>query len=136
MPDPNKNQNDPSQKGGPNKKNAAVLLSAVLWALIITLLINYATSMRQQANTTEIEYGVFRQMVMDGKVSRVVMASDKYVIYPKVSENGFRTPDLPWRTGTRFRHTRKSSPPPKAGFRIWKPCRPMFPPISACPSPT
>ncbi len=88
MPDPNKNQNDPSQKGGPNKKNAAVLLSAVLWALIITLLINYATSMRQQANTTEVEYGVFRQMVMDGKVSRVVMASDKYVIYPKVSESG------------------------------------------------
>ncbi|MEA4955061.1 MAG: ATP-dependent zinc metalloprotease FtsH [Pseudoflavonifractor sp.] len=64
------------------------LFSIVLWALVITVFFNYATSMAKQANTKEISYGEFRQMVADDKVSQVVMASDKYVIYPKVDNAG------------------------------------------------
>ena len=43
---------------------------------------------QQDSRSTEIEYGVFRQMVADGKISRVTMTSDKYLIYPKVDKDG------------------------------------------------
>ena len=70
------------------------LLSIVMWALVITLFLNYATSMARQANSYEVTYGQFRQMVMDGKVASVVMSSDKFVIYPKIdSEGNYASPD-------------------------------------------
>ena len=84
------NQNNSDHSGGPKKnpKNTMALLSIVLWALVITVFFNYATSMAKQANTQEISYGEFRQMVADDKVSQVVMSSDKYVIYPKTDSKG------------------------------------------------
>ena len=65
------NQNNSDHSGGPKKnpKNTMALLSIVLWALVITVFFNYATSMAKQANTQEISYGEFRQMVADDKVS-------------------------------------------------------------------
>ncbi len=92
------NQNDdrrPDQPGGPKRKNTMMLLSLVLWALAITVFINYASSMYKQTNSMEIDYGTFRQMVVDNKVARVVMASDKFVIYPKIDEDGvYAAPDI------------------------------------------
>jgi len=70
------------------------LISIIAWAMVITLLLNYATSMTRRDDTQELTYGQFRQMVMDGKVSKVLMAADKYIIYPKIDERGvFATPD-------------------------------------------
>lgn len=84
------NQNNSNRPGDPKKnpKNAMALLSIVLWALVITVFFNYATSMAKHSNTQEISYGQFRQMVVDDKISQVVMTSDKYVIYPKVDSTG------------------------------------------------
>ena len=91
MPDNNQNNHN----GGPKKnpKNTMALMSIVLWALVITVFLNYATSMARQANTQEVYYSEFRQMVADDKVAKVVMSNDKFVIYPKVDESGkYATP--------------------------------------------
>ena len=94
MPDQNNNRR-PDQSGGPKRKNTMMLLSLVLWALAITVFVNYASSMYRQTNSVEIDYGTFRQMVVDDKVARVVMASDKFVIYPKIDEKGvYAAPDV------------------------------------------
>ncbi len=95
MPDPNQNDNK-NQPGGPKKKNAITVASLLLWIIALTFLLYNFTSSRQQANAVKLEYGVFRQMVADGKISRVVMTSDKYLIYPKLDAEGkAATPDTP-----------------------------------------
>ncbi len=86
MPDPN--QNNQKRPEDPKKRSPMAMVTIILWALAVTLLFNHLFTQRQRANTTELEYGVFRQMIADDKVSRVVMASDKYVIYPKVDQEG------------------------------------------------
>ncbi|WP_204883962.1 ATP-dependent zinc metalloprotease FtsH [Pseudoflavonifractor phocaeensis] len=75
--------NNRGKGGGNNRRNITAIVSIVLWALVLTLLVNYATSMFRQANSIELSYGVFRQLVMEDCVEGVVMASDKYTIYLK-----------------------------------------------------
>ena len=74
---------DKDSGGGNNKRNMMGIASVILWALIITVLVNYLTSVARQSSTTEIMYGEFRQMVMEDKVEKVVMTNSKFVIYPK-----------------------------------------------------
>lgn len=92
---PNQNNNNQNKSGGgPNRRNVMALISVIAWAILITILFNYLGTMRRQANSTEIEYGVFRQMLVDGKISKVVMSSDKFTIYPKMDSAGnYATPD-------------------------------------------
>ena len=98
MPDPNRNDNQ-NQPGGPKKKNAVTLASLLLWVTALTFLLYNFTANRQQADAVKLEYGVFRQMVADGKISRVVMTSDKYLVYPKVDKDGAAAgPDTPAET--------------------------------------
>ena len=80
------NQNN-GRGGGNGKRNLTAIVSVVLWALVITVLINYITSIAQRANTEEILYGEFRQMVMEDKVAAVEMSNEKFVIYPKTEES-------------------------------------------------
>ena len=89
MPNPNNNRNNKqSPQGGPPKRNNAALISVALWTLAISLIVQYAVGQRQQSSSVEVEYGVFRQMIVEGKVSEVEMSSDKYVIYTKVDAQG------------------------------------------------
>ena len=74
------NQNNRGRGGGNNKRNITAMISIVLWALILVILFNYATSMAQRANSVEITYGQFRQLVEEDKVESVVMDSSKYTI--------------------------------------------------------
>ncbi len=84
MPD---KPNNSGRGGGPGgKRNAAAIASIILWALVITVLVNYATSMARSANTEEITYGEFRQMIIEGQVEAVQMTSTKYTIYPKTDD--------------------------------------------------
>ena len=48
--DLNSNQNNNRGKGGGNKRNMTAIVSILLWALVLTLLVNLATSRLQQAN--------------------------------------------------------------------------------------
>ena len=63
-----------------------MVLSIVLWAVVITIFFNYATSMFKQSNTQEISYKTFIEMVEDDKVAKAKLEADKFTIYPKVEE--------------------------------------------------
>ena len=98
----NSNQNNNRGKGGGNKRNMTAIVSILLWALVLTLLVNLATSRLQQANSVEVSYGQFRQLIMQDSVESVVMASGKYTFTLKegyslsVGEDGevtVRTPE-------------------------------------------
>ena len=91
-----------------NKRNLMGIISIILWALVITVLVNYLTSMAGQGSSTEISYGEFRTLVAEDKVAAVVMTSTKYTIYlkedlaplptpspaPTASQEGQLTPGL------------------------------------------
>ena len=98
----NSNQNNNRGKGGGNKRNMTAIVSILRWALVLTLLVNLATSRLQQANSVEVSYGQFRQLIMQDAVESVVMASGKYTFTLKegyslsVGEDGevtVRTPE-------------------------------------------
>ena len=75
------NQNNNRGKGGGgNRRNTTAIISIILWALVLTVLVNYATSMARSANSVEISYGQFRQLVEQDLVESVVMESTKYTI--------------------------------------------------------
>ncbi|MCI2106486.1 MAG: ATP-dependent zinc metalloprotease FtsH [Intestinimonas sp.] len=61
------------------------IISIILWALIITLAVNYFTSSLSNSHTTEIKYSDLIQMVKDDKVKEVVFESgnNKITITPK-----------------------------------------------------
>ena len=75
--------NNRGKGGGNNKRNITAIVSIILWALVLTVLVNYATSMFRQANSVELSYGVFRELVKEDCVAGVVMESNKYTIYLK-----------------------------------------------------
>ncbi|HJC01231.1 MAG TPA: ATP-dependent metallopeptidase FtsH/Yme1/Tma family protein, partial [Candidatus Flavonifractor merdavium] len=75
------NQNNNRGKGGGNnRRNVTAIVSIILWALVLTVLVNYATSMARSANSVEITYSQFLQLVEDDMVKSVVMESSKYTI--------------------------------------------------------
>ena len=88
MPEQNNNGGKRPPAGPPKKKNTLAMVTTVMWALAVVMLFNYMTSRLDKINSTEVSYGTFRQMVADGKVSRVDMTSSKYTIYPKLIDNG------------------------------------------------
>ena len=75
--------NNRGKGGGNNRRNVTAIVSIILWALVLTVLVNYATSMFRQANSVEISYGTFRELVKQDCVEGVVMTSTKYTIYLK-----------------------------------------------------
>ncbi len=73
----------PDKPQGSNKRNMMGIISIVVWALIITLFFNYLASMASDANTTEVMYGQFQQLVEEDKVYYVEYNSGKYTFYLK-----------------------------------------------------
>ncbi len=101
MPTPGPNRpNTPNNKkpltpmpGGPGKRGTMLLLS-LMW-LVMAFLVMF-NLMGGAAAGEKIEYGTFRQMVTEGKIARVVMTSEKYLIYPKLDGKGnYATPEGP-----------------------------------------
>ena len=70
----------PQGPGNHNRRNLMGIISIVVWALIITLFFNYFASMAGKANTTEVMYGQFQQMVAEDKVYYVEYTSGKYTL--------------------------------------------------------
>ena len=64
---------------GPNK-NMIGVISIILWALVITLIINYTFSSYNTSKTVEIPYSEFKQMILRDEVAKVDLYSNKYVI--------------------------------------------------------
>ena len=66
-----------------NKRNLMGIVSVLLWALVITILVNYFLSMSDQANSDLVQYSDFIRLVEEDKVYAVDMDSNKYTIYLK-----------------------------------------------------
>ena len=77
MPNKNKNNNHNGPEG-PKKRN--MIFSAILWAVLITILINFMASRFTQSRTDVVPYTEFLTMVEEGKVSEVKQESSRYVI--------------------------------------------------------
>ena len=98
--------NQPNRKGPGNSpggnKNMMGIVSIILWALIITLMINYFTSAMSTSHSQQIEYSQFLEMVKDDQVAWVVMEDNKYTIYPRPeaaeatqdSQDGSKDPEV------------------------------------------
>ena len=82
-------QNNRKGSGG-NNKNMMGIVSIILWALIITLMINYFTSSMSTSRSEQIEYSQFVEMVENDEVAWVVMESNKYTIYPRPDESALQ----------------------------------------------
>ena len=63
-----------------NNKNLMGIASIIIWALVITLLMNYFTSMFAHADSTEIYFTDFLDLVDEGKVAEVKVESGIYTI--------------------------------------------------------
>lgn len=80
------------KKGSGNNKNYMGIITIVIWALVITVLVNQISSMYSSSKTEEITYTEFKQMVQDDKVASVEFQSNKYIITPK-TDTGDSTDD-------------------------------------------
>ena len=65
---------------GNNKKNAAGLVSLILWALLLVLLFKSCSSSYADANQVQVEYSIFRQWVTEELVESVQLENGKYII--------------------------------------------------------
>ena len=133
--DLNSNQNNNRGKGGGNKRNMTAIVSILLWALVLTLLVNLATSRLQQANSVEVSYGQFRQLIMQDAVESVVMASGKYTFTLK---EGYSLSDRPHAGGGRAGQSGRSGAPGERDHRRSAGPAPVgrdSPPAAAGPEP-
>ena len=56
-----------------NKKNIRNIISIVVWALLLTVMFNYLTSLASKGSSTEITYSEFVSMVKNGEVASVAI---------------------------------------------------------------
>ena len=83
---PNDNQNNNNNKPGGNWRGVASLVG---WALLLTIIFSYASSVigstGRQASSINVEYGEFQEMVESGQVARVEFdnAEDILLITPE-----------------------------------------------------
>ncbi|MEG1858431.1 MAG: ATP-dependent metallopeptidase FtsH/Yme1/Tma family protein, partial [Pseudoflavonifractor sp.] len=78
MPD---HKNTPNKGGGPDKRKTWLGFASILiWALIVTLLLNSFLSMFKSGGAIEIPYTLFRDWVKQDIVSSVEVQSNQYVI--------------------------------------------------------
>ena len=77
---PDNQNNNRGKGGGGNRRNITAIVSIILWALVLTVLVNYATSMARSANSVEITYSQFRSLVEQDVVEGVLMESNKYTL--------------------------------------------------------
>ena len=77
------------KKGSPNIMG---IVSLVVWALIITVLLNYFFSFASTANTVEVKFSEFVSLVKEDKVEEVKLENSKYTFtLKKDAQQGWLT---------------------------------------------
>ena len=76
----NNNNNPQNNNKKPNKNTGFTIL---IIAIILTVLVNFASVYMFTKTTQEISYSKFLSMVKEGKVEKVEVQSGKIIIYPK-----------------------------------------------------
>ena len=71
-------------KGKKNgKRNINGIIAIVVWALVLTVIFNYVSSMFNSANTEEIAYSEFLTMVKNDEIDSVLIGEDALTIITK-----------------------------------------------------
>ena len=80
----NQNNKKNSRPDGGKNSNWRGLLSLISWALLLTIIVSYATnymnSAGRRASSVELEYGAFRQMVIAGDVQSVDFDNEEDIL--------------------------------------------------------
>ena len=80
----NQNNKKNSRPDGGKNSNWRGLLSLISWALLLTIIVSYATnymnSAGRRASSVELEYGDFRQMVIAGDVQSVDFDNEEDIL--------------------------------------------------------
>ena len=79
---------DKNQGGGKNNRNLIGLLNILMWALFITVLFNYATSMYSKSDTVELVYSQFKQLLIEDKVQDVMFSTSENLATVTLTEEG------------------------------------------------
>lgn len=74
---------NPKKGKNNNKKSLNGIITIVIWALVLTVLFNYISSLYNNANTSEITYSKFLQMVQSDEIQSVTVGSDSIEIITK-----------------------------------------------------
>ncbi len=77
---PNQNGNNNNNQNGNGKKNLVGILTIVMWALAITVVINYFSGMSTTSHQVLVDFSDFIQMVEDDQVDSVEVQSSKFTI--------------------------------------------------------
>ena len=81
----NQNDNKNNSGGGKNSGNWRGILSLVCWALLLTIVISYASSYlgsaNRQASSVALEYSDFRQMTQSGQVIAVQFDTAETILH-------------------------------------------------------
>ncbi len=72
------NQNNNGGNKNNRNKNAFGVISILIWALVITVLMNMLFSSFRSSDSQEVPYSTFRQWVKEDKVARVKMENNKF----------------------------------------------------------
>ena len=84
--------NKKNSGGKKNSPNIMGLISLVVWALIITALLNYFFSFASTANAVEVKFSDFITLVKEDKVEEVKLESNKYTFtLKKEAQRGWLT---------------------------------------------
>ena len=80
----NQNNKKNSRPDGGKNSNWRGLLSLISWALLLTIIVSYATnymnSAGRRASSVELEYGDFQQMVIAGDVQSVDFDNEEDIL--------------------------------------------------------
>lgn len=74
---------NPKKGKNGNKRSLNGIITIVIWALVLTVLFNYISSLYNNANTSEISYSKFLQMVQSDEIQSVTVGSDSITIITK-----------------------------------------------------
>ena len=79
-----KQKNKNKKSGGKNGGNWRGVVQLVCWALLLTVIVGYAssymTSTGHSASSVELEYSVFKQMAADGQVEHVDFDNEEAIL--------------------------------------------------------
>lgn len=74
---------DPNKGRKNGKRNINAIIAIVVWALVLTVVFNYISSMFNTANTEEISFSQFLSMVENDEVASVSRGEESYMIVTK-----------------------------------------------------
>ncbi len=103
------NQNNNGGNKNNRSRGTLGILSIIIWALVITVLMNMLFSSFRSSNTEEVPYSTFRQWVTEGKVARVKLESNKFTFTLVADEEAAKAAqsDDPWAQMTAERTAKK-----------------------------